>query len=65
MNVSNDGGTTIGQTTEGIHVDHHAMWIDPVDPERIVTGNDGGIGITFDKGGNWLFPNTTALGAVL
>jgi len=62
VNVSNDGGRTIGTTTNGIHVDHHAMWIDPVDPERIVTGNDGGIGITFDKGGNWLFPNVIAVG---
>lgn len=62
VNVSDDGGYTIGTTTNGIHVDHHAMWIDPVDPERMVVGNDGGIGVTFDKGGNWLFPNTMALG---
>jgi hypothetical protein len=62
VNVSNDGGATVGQTTVGIHVDHHAMWIDPMDPERIVVGNDGGIGITFDQGGNWLFPNTMPLG---
>jgi len=62
VNLSDDGGFTIGTTTNGIHVDHHAMWIDPVDPERMVVGNDGGIGITFDKGGNWLFPNTMALG---
>ncbi|MFO8174969.1 MAG: hypothetical protein R6T96_11845 [Longimicrobiales bacterium] len=62
VNVSDDGGYTVGTTTVGIHVDHHAMWIDPVDPERMVVGNDGGIGVTFDKGGNWLFPNTMALG---
>ena len=62
VNVSDDGGYTIGTTTLGLHVDHHAMWIDPVDPDRMVVGNDGGIGVTFDKGGNWLFPNTMALG---
>jgi photosystem II stability/assembly factor-like uncharacterized protein len=62
VNVSNDGGATIGQTTVDLHVDHHAMWIDPVDPERMMVGNDGGIGVTFDKGGNWLFPNTMPLG---
>ena len=59
---SNDGGRTTGSTTVNIHVDHHAMWIDPVDPERIVVGNDGGVAITWDKGGNWRYLNTMALG---
>ncbi len=62
VNFSTDGGRTVRTTTVGIHVDHHAMWLDPNDENRIIAGNDGGIGITFDKGGNWWFPNTFALG---
>ncbi len=62
VNVSNDGGRTVGNATQGIHVDHHAMWMDPNDPERMIVGNDGGIGITFDQGGNYVFPNTMDLG---
>ncbi len=62
VQFSSDGGRTAGTTTNGIHVDHHAMWIDPVDPERIVAGNDGGVAITWDKGGNWRYLNTMALG---
>ena len=62
VNFSDDGGKTVRSTTQGLHVDHHAMWIDPKDGDRIVVGNDGGIGISFDRGGNWLFPNTMALG---
>jgi hypothetical protein len=27
-----------------------------------IVGNDGGIGISFDRGGNWWFPNTFAIG---
>jgi photosystem II stability/assembly factor-like uncharacterized protein len=62
VNVSNDGGRTVGTATNGLHVDHHAMWIDPVDPERMIVGNDGGLGVTFDQGGNYIFPNTMPLG---
>jgi hypothetical protein len=59
---SDDGGKTARQATLGLHVDHHAMWIDPNDPEHFIVGNDGGIGITWDKGGNYDFVNTIPLG---
>jgi photosystem II stability/assembly factor-like uncharacterized protein len=62
VNYSRDGGRTLGTTTVGIHVDHHAMWIDPHDPNRMIVGNDGGIGISFDRGGSYWFPNSVALG---
>jgi photosystem II stability/assembly factor-like uncharacterized protein len=62
VKFSNDGGETEGDATQGIHVDHHAMWIDPTDPDRVVVGNDGGIGISFDRGGSFVFPNTMAIG---
>lgn len=62
VNFSDDGGKTYGSTTNSVHVDHHAMWIDPNDAERIVVGNDGGVAITFDKGGNWIALNHIALG---
>ncbi|HEX6941097.1 MAG TPA: hypothetical protein VF158_16890 [Longimicrobiales bacterium] len=62
VNFSDDGGKTVRQTTLGIHVDHHAMWIDPNDGARFVVGNDGGIAITFDRGGNYDFRNVIPLG---
>ena len=61
INVSNDGGKTVGQTTVGVHVDHHAMWIDPNNGNRIVVGDDGGVSESFDKGGNWLVLNSIAV----
>ncbi|HMC55581.1 MAG TPA: hypothetical protein VKH19_10445 [Gemmatimonadaceae bacterium] len=60
--VSNDGGKTARTATVGIHVDHHAMWIDPNDPDRMVVGDDGGISLTFDGGGNWDFPANLPIG---
>jgi hypothetical protein len=62
VNVSNDGGRTVMNATVGIHVDHHAMWIDPKHPSRMVVGNDGGIGISWDQGGTYIFPNQLPLG---
>ncbi len=62
VNFSDDGGKTYGQTTNQVHVDHHAMWIDPNDPDRIVVGNDGGVAISFDRGGNWVVLNHFAIG---
>ncbi|HEY0670674.1 MAG TPA: hypothetical protein VGD27_00340 [Longimicrobiales bacterium] len=62
VNYSNDGGKTVGNATVGLHVDHHAMWLDPANPNHFVVGNDGGIGVTWDKGGTYDFVNTFPLG---
>jgi photosystem II stability/assembly factor-like uncharacterized protein len=56
--VSSDGGKTARTATQGIHVDHHAMWIDPNDPDHFVVGDDGGISQTWDGGGNYDFAAT-------
>jgi hypothetical protein len=61
FNFSEDGGKTVRGAAEGVHVDHHAQWIDPKDPDRFVTGNDGGIAITFDRGGNYIYPNVVPI----
>jgi hypothetical protein len=62
VNFSRDGGRTAGTATLGVHVDHHAMWFDPNDRGRQIVGNDGGIGISFDGGGTYWFPNSFAIG---
>jgi hypothetical protein len=59
---SRDGGKTVGNATVGIHVDHHAMWLDPKDPSRMIVGNDGGVALSWDGGGTWDFQNQMALG---
>ncbi|HZD06527.1 MAG TPA: hypothetical protein VE173_16560, partial [Longimicrobiales bacterium] len=59
---SEDGGRTVRGAGEEVHVDTHAMWIDPNDPDRLVIGNDGGIAISFDRGGNYLYPHIVPVG---
>ncbi len=62
LRFTTDGGRTAGNAAQQTHVDFHAIWIDPNDPERVVLGNDGGISISYDQGGNFAFPNTFAIG---
>jgi photosystem II stability/assembly factor-like uncharacterized protein len=53
--LSEDGGKTARATSARVHVDHHAMWIDPQDPNRIINGNDGGVYISSDAGKTWRY----------
>lgn len=57
VDVSDDGGksfkTLIGWGAA--HPDHHAMWIDPNNPELIYDGNDGGVAISRNRGRTWDF----------
>jgi photosystem II stability/assembly factor-like uncharacterized protein len=65
LSVSYDGGVSFDPTpmipadeTKGIHADFHAMWIDPNDAQHFIIGGDGGLGITYDHGKSWYFPET-------
>src|SRR5581483_4075756 len=40
LQVSDDGGKTSRNAAQQVHVDDHAIWIDPHDPERIAIAND-------------------------
>ena len=53
--VSEDGGKTAKNTTPRVHVDHHALWIDPENPNRIINGNDGGVYVSGDAGKTWRY----------
>ena len=59
LHVSDDGGRTFrNDGAPRIHVDHHAMWINPRDPRHIIIGNDGGVSISHDRAGTWAWmPN--------
>jgi photosystem II stability/assembly factor-like uncharacterized protein len=65
LSVSYDGGKTFdpipmipADETKGIHADFHAFWVNPNDPQHFIIGGDGGLGITFDHGASWYFPES-------
>jgi Sortilin, neurotensin receptor 3, len=64
VEVSEDGGKTFRTLIpySGIHPDHHAWWIHPKNPNFMIEGNDGGIGITHDYGKNWSFDDKLPVG---
>jgi len=51
---SKDGGATftIVRSSPGGD-DYHALWIDPRNPQRMITGADQGAVVTFDGGHSW------------
>jgi len=49
---STDGGKTF-KVINTPHVDHHDLWIDPRDGNRMIIADDGGGQISFDGGDNW------------
>ncbi|HEX2608904.1 MAG TPA: hypothetical protein VHK91_16080 [Flavisolibacter sp.] len=49
---SRDGGKTF-QSVNTPHGDHHDLWIDPEDGNRMIVADDGGAQVSFDGGANW------------
>ncbi len=63
VEVSEDGGRTFRKGIGNkMHVDMHALLIDPDDPEHMINGSDGGVYQSFDRGKTWTFLNTMAVG---
>ncbi|NJD08974.1 MAG: glycosyl hydrolase [Gemmatimonadetes bacterium] len=55
LSVSDDGGKTFRAIAGQTHADHHALLIDPGDPDHLLLGNDGGFYMSEDRGSTWDF----------
>ena len=51
--VSNDGGGSFSSISGGAHGDFHDVWIDPDNPDHLITGDDGGLWYSYDAGNKW------------
>jgi photosystem II stability/assembly factor-like uncharacterized protein len=52
LHKSSDGGELFLRIAMP-HSDHHAMWINPTNPDIMVEGNDGGATVSLDGGTMW------------
>ncbi len=65
LTVSEDGGKSFSaafSTHEGpgdaVHSDHHALWINPENPEQMLLGTDGGVYQSLDRASHWRYLST-------
>jgi photosystem II stability/assembly factor-like uncharacterized protein len=54
--VTRDGGKTFDRIKGPHHGDHHDVWIDPKNTDRMINSNDGGVDISTDGGKSWFAP---------
>ncbi len=51
---SSDGGRTFTpDAARGVHLDHHALWIDPANSDHLLLGSDGGVSVSWDRSDSW------------
>jgi photosystem II stability/assembly factor-like uncharacterized protein len=51
-----NGGATFTRVKGTHHGDHHDIWIDPLNPKRVISANDGGIDLSLNGGETWYAP---------
>ncbi|MBX9929067.1 MAG: hypothetical protein K2X99_09160, partial [Gemmatimonadaceae bacterium] len=56
--LSEDGGANFRTIARDVHGDHQALWIDPLNPKRVLSGSDGGWQISYDHARTFEIVNT-------
>lgn len=54
---STNGGSSWTNIGGSVHVDHHAVYVHPKNPNFVLLGNDGGVYLSKNAGGSWTHVN--------
>ncbi len=52
---SDDGGRTFTAPPQSLHGDDRLVWVNPADSRHVLKADDGGLGISYDRGLSWLY----------
>ena len=52
---SDDGGRTFTVPPQSLHGDDRLVWVNPSDSRHVMKADDGGLGISYDRGLSWLY----------
>ena len=52
---SDDGGRTFTVPRQSLHGDDRLVWVNPEDSRHVMKADDGGLGISWDRGVTWLY----------
>jgi photosystem II stability/assembly factor-like uncharacterized protein len=55
---STNGGSSWTNIGGSVHVDHHAIYVHPKNPNFVLLGNDGGVHISKNAAGSWTHVST-------
>ncbi|GAB5527381.1 MAG: hypothetical protein Roseis2KO_52530 [Roseivirga sp.] len=55
FSYSSDSGRTFRAPRQTLHGDDRILWVNPKDSRHVIKGDDGGIGISYDRTKTWLF----------
>lgn len=52
---SNDGGRNWTAPRQSLHGDDRLVWVNPANSNHVMKADDGGVGISWDRGVTWLY----------
>jgi photosystem II stability/assembly factor-like uncharacterized protein len=55
FSYSDDGGRTFERARQSLHGDDRILWVNPNDSRHVMKGDDGGLGISYDRATTWLY----------
>ncbi len=52
---SDDGGRTFTVPRQSLHGDDRLVWVDPANSHHVMKADDGGLGLSWDRGVTWIY----------